>query len=112
METSIPPKVKAALENGLIAAVAQDVESHEVLMLAWMNEAALIQTIQTKRVTYFSRSRNKLWVKGETSGNYQELISLDFDCDGDALLIQVRQHGPACHTGNFSCFHEPLDLKP
>jgi phosphoribosyl-AMP cyclohydrolase len=111
MDVSIPLKAKAALEKGLVAAIAQDIETKEVLMLAWMNEDALTQTIQTKRVTYFSRSRNQLWVKGETSGNFQELISLDFDCDGDAILIQVRQHGPACHTGNVSCFHESLDSK-
>ena len=110
MDASIPSKLKAAFDRGLVAAIAQDVETNQVLMLAWMNEAAFTQTLKTKRVTYFSRSRQQLWVKGETSGNFQELISMDFDCDGDAILIKVKMHGPACHTGNVSCFHESIIL--
>jgi len=106
----IPTQIKAALEKGLIAAIAQDAKSGEVLMLAWMNEAALNQTFATKRATYFSRSRNQLWVKGETSGHYQDVISIDFDCDADAVLLKVNQIGVACHTGAKSCFHNPIHL--
>lgn len=92
----------------LVAAVLQDNESGQVLMLGWMNREALEKTLETNRVTFWSRSRNELWIKGATSGNYQELISISADCDGDALLIKVRSHGPACHTGEKSCFHNPI----
>ena len=102
---NIPAEIDAALANGLIAAIAQDASSDEVLMLAWMNREALIQTLETKRATYFSRSRQKLWVKGESSGNFQEVVELKFDCDGDAILLKVKQTGAACHTGEKSCFH-------
>lgn len=91
-------------ERGLVPAIAQDVESGEVLMLAWMNRAALARTLQTGRVTYWSRSRQELWVKGATSGHVQELVELRVDCDRDCLLALVRQTGPACHTGKRSCF--------
>ena len=101
----IPQQIKAALDKGLIAAIAQDAKSNEVLMLAWMNEEALKQTLQSKRATYFSRSRNQLWVKGETSGHFQDVVEVNFDCDGDAVLLKVNQHGAACHTGERSCFH-------
>ena len=101
----IPQQIKVALEKGLIAAIAQDAKSNEVLMLAWMNEEALLQTLQSKRATYFSRSRNQLWVKGETSGHFQDVVEVNFDCDGDAVLLKVNQHGAACHTGERSCFH-------
>ena len=92
-------------ENGLIPVVTQDAESHQVLMLAWMNKKALEGTLSTKRVTYWSRSRNELWVKGETSGHTQELVSMSFDCDGDTILCRVNQSGGACHTGRASCFY-------
>lgn len=105
---NIPEQIKAALSKGLIAAIAQDATSNEVLMVAWMNEEALIKTIQTKRATYFSRSRNALWVKGETSGNFQDVVKIKFDCDGDAVLMKVNQIGAACHTGAKSCFHNEL----
>lgn len=105
---NIPEQIKAALSKGLIAAIAQDATSNEVLMVAWMNEEALIKTIQTKRATYFSRSRNALWVKGETSGNFQDVVEIKFDCDGDAVLMKVNQIGAACHTGAKSCFHNEL----
>ena len=105
---NIPEQIKAALSKGLIAAIAQDATSNEVLMVAWMNEEALIKTIQTKRATYFSRSRNALWVKGETSGNFQDVVKIKFDCDGDAVLMKVNQIGAACHTGAKSCFHNDL----
>ena len=90
--------------KGLIPAIVQDAGSGEVLMLAYMNREAWEQTCKTGRATFFSRSRNKLWVKGETSGNVQELASLHADCDGDALLARVRPRGPACHTGDPTCF--------
>lgn len=105
----IPSQIKRALSNGLITAIAQDATSNEVLMLAWMDEAALIRTIESKRATYFSRSRNQLWVKGESSGNFQEVLDIKFDCDGDAILLKVNQIGAACHTGERSCFHNELD---
>lgn len=97
--------------DGLIPAIAQDEKTGEVLMLAWMNDEALKQTLLTRQVTYWSRSRNKLWVKGETSGHTQELVSLQTDCDQDTLLLQVRQTGAACHTGERSCFYRSLDIK-
>lgn len=104
----IPASIRQALSNGLIAAIAQDATSNEVLMLAWMNEEALAKTIETKRVTYFSRSRNSLWIKGETSGHFQEVVDIKFDCDGDAVLMKVNQVGPACHSGQRSCFYNEL----
>lgn len=91
--------------DGLVPVVAQDVTSHAVLMLAWMNREALEETLETGQVTYYSRSRSCLWRKGETSGNTQELRSIAIDCDGDALLVKVVQRGPACHTGQPSCFY-------
>ena len=105
---NIPTAIKDALSKGLIAAIAQDAVNGEVLMIAWMNEEALSKTLETKRATYFSRSRNSLWVKGETSGHFQEVISINFDCDADAVLLKVNQIGAACHTGKRSCFHNEL----
>lgn len=89
---------------GLIPCIAQDHASGEVLMLAWMNAEALARTVATGRVTYWSRSRQAFWVKGETSGHVQKLVELRLDCDGDSLLALVDQTGPACHTGARSCF--------
>ena len=89
----------------LIAAIVQDISDGKVLMMAWMNREALIQTILTKKATYWSRSRNQLWVKGESSGHTQHVKSISLDCDGDALLLQVEQIGVACHTGQATCFH-------
>ena len=91
--------------DGLLPAVAQHADSGEVLMFAWMNRAALRETLQSGRVCYFSRSRGSLWRKGETSGNIQQLKELRFDCDGDVILMKVDQTGPACHTGRASCFY-------
>jgi len=91
--------------RGLIACVAQDHASGEVLMLAWMNEAAVAATLATGRVTYWSRSRGAFWVKGETSGHHQRLVELRVDCDRDSLLALVEQAGPACHTNRRSCFY-------
>lgn len=96
-------------ETSLVAAILQDCESSQVLMLGWMNRKAFDLTLSTKRVTFWSRSRKSIWVKGETSGNYQEVVSIAFDCDRDALLIKVNSHGPACHTGEVSCFHQVVD---
>ena len=93
---------------GLIPAIAQDAETGEVLMMAWMNADSIRQTLQTGRVTYWSRSRAQFWVKGETSGHLQELVELRFDCDSDCLLVLVRQTGPACHTGRRSCFYRAV----
>ena len=91
--------------DGLIPAVAQQHDSGEVLMLAWMNRAALAETLQSGRVCYYSRSRRRLWRKGESSGQIQRLREMRLDCDGDAILLLVDQTGPACHTGRGSCFY-------
>lgn len=95
--------------DGLLPVIAQQHDTGEVLMLAWMNREALLETLATDHVCYFSRSRGKLWRKGETSGQQQRLVSAALDCDGDALLIQVDQTGPACHTGRRSCFYIAFD---
>ncbi|OYW58830.1 MAG: phosphoribosyl-AMP cyclohydrolase [Rhodobacterales bacterium 32-66-7] len=91
--------------QGLIPCVAQDHATGEVLMLAWMNEASVAQTLATGKVTYWSRSRGEFWVKGATSGHHQRLVELRLDCDRDSLLALVEQTGPACHTGRRSCFY-------
>lgn len=96
------PKFNA---DGLVPAIAQDAETGEILMMAWMNEDALSQTIETGEATYFSRSRGKLWRKGETSGNTQSVAEILIDCDQDTLLLKVHQTGPACHTDRKSCFY-------
>jgi phosphoribosyl-ATP pyrophosphohydrolase/phosphoribosyl-AMP cyclohydrolase len=90
--------------SGLIPAIVQDTRTDEVLMLAYMNEESLRKTVQTGKAHYYSRSRKKLWLKGETSGNFQKVRSISIDCDGDALLLKVEQTGQACHTGHYSCF--------
>ena len=95
-------------DAGLIPAIAQDATSREVLMLAWMNADSIAQTLETGRVTYWSRSRQAFWIKGETSGNTQELVDFRFDCDQDCLLVLVNQTGPACHTGRRDCFYRAV----
>jgi len=95
-------------ENGLIPAIAQDASSGQVLMLAWMNEESINLTMKTGFATYFSRSRGKLWKKGETSGNLQTIVSITADCDFDCILLKVKQEGPACHTGAANCFFNNL----
>lgn len=95
-------------QNGLVPCIAQDHATGEVLMLAWMNAAALEQTLASGRMTYWSRSRAAFWVKGETSGHTQRMVSLALDCDRDCLLAAVEQTGPACHTGARSCFFTPV----
>lgn len=94
--------------NGLIPAIAQDVDSAAVLMMAWMNAESVRRTLETGRVTYWSRSRQAFWVKGESSGHVQELVDMRVDCDRDCLLVLVRQTGPACHTNRQSCFFTAL----
>lgn len=95
-------------EKGLIPAVVQDYYSKQVLTVAYMNEEALEITLKEGRTCFFSRSRNELWRKGEVSGNYQQVVSITADCDGDALVIEVIKSGPACHTGEESCFFNPV----
>lgn len=96
-------------DAGLVPAIAQQFDSGEVLMLAWMNAEALNETLQTGRVCYWSRSRQQLWRKGESSGQIQRLHEMRIDCDGDTLLLRVDQTGPACHTGRRDCFYHRVD---
>ena len=105
--------------NGLIPAIAQDAANGDVLMMAWMNAEAVARTLQTGRVTYWSRSRQAFWIKGETSGHVQKLVEMRVDCDRDTLLVLIEQTGPACHTNRRSCFftavqdgHEVEILRP
>lgn len=104
---SLDPALAARLKrnaDGLICAVVVDHSTSDVLMVAWMNDEALAVTLTTRRGTYFSRSRNRLWVKGETSGHVQQVREVRIDCDADTVLVRVDQTGPACHTGTRSCF--------
>lgn len=98
-------------DKGLVAAIAQEEGSGDILMMAWMNEEALSETLRTNQVIYFSRSRQKLWRKGESSGQTQELVSAHLDCDGDAIVFIVKQNGVACHTGRKSCFYRKFDVR-
>ena len=98
-------------EAGLIPVITQDAKTKDVLMFAWMNKEALDMTLSTQRMTYWSRSRNQLWIKGESSGHTQGMVSMAFDCDGDALLCLVNQIGAACHTGRKGCFNLDVDIK-
>ena len=98
-------------DQGLVAAIAQDHQSGEVLMLGWMDRTAIMNTLTEGQVCYFSRSRNTYWRKGETSGHTQRLISMHIDCDGDALLLQVDQTGPACHTNRTNCFYLKVEMQ-
>ena len=109
---TLDPAIEALLKepSALIPAIVQDFTSHEVLMLAYMNAQSLAITLTTGKATFWSRSRNEIWVKGSTSGHFQEVHSIALDCDGDALLINVTQVGVACHTGNTTCFHNPIKL--
>ena len=103
----LDPAISARLKrdpNGLVAAIAQQYDTGEVLMLGWMNDEALHRTLTTGRCTYWSRSRSEYWVKGDTSGHLQLVKSVALDCDGDTLLVQVDQVGAACHTGDRTCF--------
>ncbi|MFW6278791.1 MAG: bifunctional phosphoribosyl-AMP cyclohydrolase/phosphoribosyl-ATP diphosphatase HisIE [Bacillota bacterium] len=98
-------------EKGLVPAILQDVDSGEVLMLAYMNRESLQKTVATKKACFWSRSREELWVKGGTSGNFQYVESISLDCDGDTLLVQVKPAGPACHTGEKSCFFDQVSVE-
>jgi len=112
MIATVPDEIEAVFARGdLIAAVAQDCKNSEVLMVAWMNREALLLTLTTSRVTYWSRSRSELWEKGLTSGNTQKLCAISYDCDGDAVLLKVDQNGAACHTGERSCFYNGIEIK-
>ncbi|PJE35008.1 phosphoribosyl-AMP cyclohydrolase [Pseudooceanicola lipolyticus] len=105
---SFDPDTLSYNAAGLIPAIAQEAATGEVLMMAWMNAAAVARTLESGRVTYWSRSRQAFWVKGESSGHVQELVEMRVDCDRDCLLLQVRQTGPACHTNRRSCFYTAL----
>ena len=94
--------------NGLVPAIIQDAETNQILMLAYMNAESLQRTLAAKETYFWSRSRQELWHKGETSGNIQKVVEVRTDCDADALLIRVEPAGPACHTGNQSCFYRAL----
>lgn len=109
--SGLDPLIAARLKrdpNGLVPAVVQQHDTGAVLMLAWMNDAALHHTLTTGEATYFSRQRQSLWIKGETSGHRQAVRSVSLDCDGDTLLVRVDQTGPACHTGSPTCFADVL----
>jgi phosphoribosyl-AMP cyclohydrolase len=105
--TALSPDIAARLHRdaaGLVPAVVQQHDSGEVLMVGWMDDEALRRTLATRRTTFWSRSRQQYWVKGETSGHRQTVREVRLDCDGDTLLVRVEQTGPACHTGDHSCF--------
>src|SRR6195952_4407393 len=111
LSSGLDPAIAALLKRdaaGLVPAVVQDEESRDVLMVGWMDDEALHRTLTTGRSTFFSRSRSEYWVKGETSGHRQWVRGVRLDCDGDTLLVLVDQEGPACHTGERSCFFTPL----
>ena len=107
--TRFDPQTLNYNDQGLLPVVAQDHDSGQVLMLAWMNADAVTQTLETKKVTYWSRSRQEFWVKGETSGHVQTLVDMRIDCDRDCLLAIVKQVGPACHTNRCSCFYTSVE---
>ena len=96
-------------EQGLVAAIVQDADDGRVLMMAWMDAASLRDTLRTGRTHFYSRSRRKHWMKGESSGHVQQVVSVQFDCDGDTLLVRARQTGVACHEGYRSCFFRQID---
>ena len=98
-------------QEGLVPAVCQDVETGEVLMLAWMNLESLERSLTTREATYFSRSRQEIWIKGATSGHTQAIESIALDCDGDTVLLKVHQTGSACHTGDRTCFEADILLE-
>jgi phosphoribosyl-AMP cyclohydrolase len=113
--TALDPAVSDRLKrdrDGLVPAVVQQHDTGEVLMLGWMDDEALHRTLTTGRSTFWSRSRQEYWVKGETSGHHQHVRSVRLDCDGDTLLVAVDQEGPACHTGDRTCFDRDVLLEP
>ena len=111
--SDLDPRIAARLKRdpaGLVAAVVQQHDTKQVLMVGWMDDQALHRTLSSGRATYWSRSRQQYWVKGETSGHVQRVVSVALDCDGDALLVTVDQVGAACHTGRHSCFSDELPV--
>ncbi|MFP4144235.1 MAG: phosphoribosyl-AMP cyclohydrolase [Phycisphaeraceae bacterium] len=96
-------------EQGLVPAIVQNIDTGQVLMMGWMNEAALTQTLASRKATFYSRSRNKMWVKGESSGHIQEVVDARVDCDQDTVLLRCKSHGPACHVGYDTCFYRAAD---
>jgi phosphoribosyl-AMP cyclohydrolase len=113
--SGLDPKIAGRLkhnDDGLVAAIAQQHDTGEVLMLGWRDDEALHRTLTTGRCTYWSRSRQEYWVKGETSGHVQRVVSVALDCDGDAVLVLVDQAGGACHTGDRTCFDADVLLSP
>ncbi len=96
-------------DKGLVPAIVQDIDTGEILMMAWMNEAALKQTLEVKKATFYSRSRDKMWIKGESSGHVQEVVEVRVDCDQDLVLLKCKSHGPCCHVGYNSCFYRKAD---
>ena len=102
-------KIDFAKGNGLVPCIVQDAENGQVLMLGYMNEESLKKTVETGLASYWSRSRNELWTKGETSGHYQHVTDIFVDCDEDTILLKVKQDGAACHTGHRSCFYRNLE---
>nr|WP_200174144.1 phosphoribosyl-AMP cyclohydrolase [Tomitella cavernea] len=113
MESALDPKVAARLkrtDDGLVCVVVQEHSTGDVLMVAWMDDEALARTLATRKATYWSRSRQEYWVKGETSGHTQHVHEVRLDCDGDTLLMTVDQTGGACHTGDHTCFDADLLL--
>jgi len=104
IETTNEPTIRYN-DQGLVPAIVQDIDTGEVLMMAWMNEAAVRNTLESRKATFYSRSRGKMWVKGESSGHVQEVVEMRTDCDQDTILLRVNAHGPACHAGFNSCFY-------
>ena len=108
IELGTEPMVKFNAD-GLAPTIVQDIDSGAVLMMAWMNEAALMRTLEIGKATFYSRSRKKMWVKGESSGHVQEVVEVRVDCDQDTILLRVKSHGPACHVGYNTCFYRAFD---
>ena len=96
-------------DQGLVPAIVQDIDSGQVLMMAWMNDAALRQTLEIRKATFYSRSRDKMWIKGESSGHVMEVVEARVDCDQDTVLLRCKAHGPACHVGYQTCFYRAAD---
>ncbi|MBI1368158.1 MAG: phosphoribosyl-AMP cyclohydrolase [Planctomycetes bacterium] len=108
VEVGDKPMVKFNAE-GLVPAIVQDVATGAILMMAWMNDGALAYTLKHKKAAFYSRSRGKFWVKGESSGHVQEVVEVRVDCDQDTVLVRVKSHGPACHVGYQTCFYRKFD---
>lgn len=98
-------------DQGLVPAIVQDIDTGEILMMGWMNDLAVKQTLETRKATFYSRSRDKMWIKGESSGHVQEVVEVRVDCDQDTILLRCKSHGPCCHVGYKSCFYRAADEK-